>query len=250
MNDSGQPHPDPREEPAMPIDRDAVFELAELYAVCALSDDERAAFDARVSAGDPLYIEAFASVQPLMEQLFASFPSIEPDASLRGALEARLAAASTDDREVGPSADADTREQEERADAEPGEGVKVFRHDRIRWRPTGLPGVKGYTLYADRKANRRTLLLKMDPGSYIPDHDHAGIEEVMVLEGDLSIGPERLGPRDYFRAQPGARHGDPRTQHGCIALVFSTYSSITTKTKVGFAIQVLKDLIRGGKRAG
>lgn len=212
-------------------------ELAALYAAGAMSESEREHFEERVRSGDAAAAEALREVMPVMEAMAASIEPIEPGAEARRAIEARLAI----DVRGAAAVHAHTEEEQE--------GLFILRHGNLRWRPTGLPGVREHTLLADKKNNRRTTLLKMAPGSYIPDHDHAGIEEVLMLEGDLSIGEERLVARDYFRITPGARHGEPRTTNGCICLVFSSYSAITTRTKVGFALRVLRGLMQRGRKS-
>jgi anti-sigma factor ChrR (cupin superfamily) len=227
-NERNNPMPD---EPLTPQ------ETAALYAAGALDDAEVARFEALVAAGDPDHLRALAEVMPVIEALAASIRPVEPPAEARRALEARLGI-----DPVTQSAGAHHHDHDDRA-ADP---LVIVRRDQRDWRPTGLPGVRSKTLFADRASNRRTLLLNMAPGSRIPDHDHGGIEEVVVLEGDLSIGENKLKAGDYFRAQPGCRHGAPITEHGCIALVFSTYSSITTRTKIGFAIDTLRSLLRRG----
>jgi quercetin dioxygenase-like cupin family protein len=228
------PHGFHPEEP-----RSDAHEQAALYAAGALSETERERFEERVSRGDAEFVEALRVVAPAMEALAASCPPIEPGQRARSAIEARLG--------IEPRAAGASHHHEHAAEEQ--EGLFVLRYGNVRWWPTGLPGVKEHTLLADKKNNRRTTLLKMAPGSYIPDHDHAGIEEVLMIEGDLAIGDEKLGPRDYFRITPGARHGEPRTTNGCICLVFSSYSAITTRTKVGFAMRVLRDLFRRGRKS-
>ncbi|MDX2115630.1 MAG: cupin domain-containing protein [Planctomycetota bacterium] len=227
---------------------DDALHVAALYVAGALEQPERDDFEARLLAGDQDLRRALELLHPAQHALLTTAPEIEPPAHLRAALEARLS---------DPAAPAlahehhnhhDVHDHDDAGDAPP-QPVVVMRHQNIRWRPTGLPGVRGCTLLADRKANRRTILLNMAPGSHIPDHVHGGIEEVMVLEGDLSIGDINLNARDYFCARPGSRHGEPRTTGGCIALVFSSYSAITTKTKLAFAIDALRTMLRlRGKR--
>lgn len=216
-------------------------EAAALYAAGALDDRESRQFEALLLAGDPAHVEAMARVLPAIEMLAASVEPVEPPPEIRRALEARLGLVSD------PAATHEHHHHDhEDQDAGPSDPLVIIRRDQRDWRPTGLPGVRSKTLFADRASNRRTLLLKMEPGSRIPDHDHGGIEEVIVLEGDLNIGENRLKAGDYFRATPGCRHGAPISPSGCIALVFSTYSSITTRTKIGFAIDTLRNLLKGG----
>jgi quercetin dioxygenase-like cupin family protein len=236
---------------AAPLD---VRDMAALYAVGALTDAERDHFEALVRAGNPEAVGAAAESCRAMETLTASMPEVAPPPDAARVIRMRLGmweaaaadAVAADRHEHHHDHDADDHLHEHAARQE---ALVVARRGEIKWRPTGLPGVKGCTLYADKKNNRRTVLLNMAPGSYIPDHNHAGIEEVLILEGDLSVGPIPLKAGDYFRAQPETKHGVPRTEKGCIALVFSTYSSITTRTKMGFALEVLKDLLRRGKKS-
>jgi anti-sigma factor ChrR (cupin superfamily) len=117
-----------------------------------------------------------------------------------------------------------------------------------RWKSTGLRGVRFRTLHADRRANRRTIVLKMDPGSELPDHDHAGVEEVYMVSGDLAVGDTVLGPGDYFRAAAGAKHGIPRTTSGCVCIVISDYVPFPAVSWVGFAWTALRGLFRRSPR--
>lgn len=230
-------HDRPNQVPDAPL---TPQETAALYAAGALEDHEVARFEALIAAGDPDHIRALAEVLPVIEALTAAVQPVDPPAGARSAIEARLGLAGA------PGHDSAHHHHHDEHDARAGDPLVIVRRDQRDWRPTGLPGVRGKTLFADRASNRRTLLLNMAPGSRIPDHDHGGIEEVIVLEGDLTIGEHRLKAGDYFRAQPGCRHGAPITEQGCIALVFSTYSSITTRTKIGFAIDTLRSLLRRG----
>lgn len=247
--------PGGRDGPGGPLDP---REMAALFVAGALTDSELLEFERWLESGDQSLIEALAQVRAASEALVNSIANeAEAPESARRVLQMRLGMweAAGNVR----SAATDTAVQSRLTEHEAPEALHehahrvdplvVVRKNQIKWRPTGLPGVKGCTLYADKKNNRRTVLLNMAPGSYIPDHNHGGIEEVLVLEGDLNVGDVPLKAGDYFRAQPDTRHGTPVSPNGCIALVFSTYSAITTRTKVQFAFQVLKDLLRLGKRS-
>ena len=85
----------------------------------------------------------------------------------------------------------------------------------------------------------------MDPGTELPDHDHAGMEEVYVISGDLSIGNEGLGAGDYFRIGAGAEHGTPRTMGGCMCIIVSEYVPYTVKSLPRFVWTVIKSLFGG-----
>lgn len=241
---AGQPAPRPPERPDL-------AELAALYAAGAATEAERDLLESLVKSGDPDALHAMTEAGAAMDALVAIAPEIAPPENAERLLRMRLGLWEAQTTAPAPAHthhdhdhDEDAHEHARRADP-----LVVVRKNQIKWRPTGLPGVQGCTLYADKKNNRRTVLLNMAPGSYIPDHNHGGIEEVLVLEGDLNIGDVPLKAGDYFRAQPDTRHGAPVSPSGCIALVFSTYSAITTKTKMQFALQVLKDLLKGGRRS-
>jgi anti-sigma factor ChrR (cupin superfamily) len=62
-------------------------------------------------------------------------------------------------------------------------------------------------------------LLKLLPGGRLPEHDHAdGVEECMILEGQLRINGTPHGCGDYQIAYPGSIHYDVSSDEG--ALVF------------------------------
>lgn len=241
-------------EPHAPDD---VRELAALCALGAATPEEVEAFEAMVRAGVPEAVSAAAEASLATQALLGAVPEVAPPENAQRLIRMRLGFWEAQTAAVAAAADHDHDHDEDHAGgrehahehAHRADPLVVVRKNQIKWRPTGLPGVQGCTLYADKKNNRRTILLNMAPGSYIPDHNHAGIEEVLILEGDLNVGDVPLKAGDYFRAQPDTKHGSPVSPNGCIALVFSTYSSITTKTKMAFALEVLKDLLKGGRKS-
>jgi anti-sigma factor ChrR (cupin superfamily) len=226
-------------------DRERAAELADLYAVGALMPEEIAEFEARVASGDTVYVQELARVRPVLEAMCASARPIEPPARLRDAVMSRVTGG-----EQSRAHDYDhDHEDDEHVGGQETEPY-VLRFGELRFRPTGIPGVTAHTLLADKKNNRRTLILKMEPGSALPDHTHSGMEEVLVLEGDLSIAGRLLQARDYIRVAEGVRHGQPVSPSGCIALVFSTYGSLSPRTKLGMAWWSAKEWIRRGLRRG
>jgi anti-sigma factor ChrR (cupin superfamily) len=62
-------------------------------------------------------------------------------------------------------------------------------------------------------------LLRLLPGGHLPQHDHAdGLEECLVLEGQLRINGAAFGTGDYQIAHPGSVHFEVASDTG--ALVF------------------------------
>ena len=213
-------------------------ELADLYAAGALTPAEHVELERRLAAGDAELTRNLARVQPVLEALLDA-PEASVPRHLREGIEARIdTAASADAQEWAEQRG--SRSIAAHACGEPGErgGVSpgtsaallILRSSDARWTPTGIRGVRFRTLCADRRANRRTIVLHMDPGTSLPDHDHAGPEEVYVVSGDLSLGDELLGPGDYFRVPAGAEHGTPRTKNGCTCIIVSDYVPYTVRS--------------------
>lgn len=237
-------------------------ELADLYAIGALSHAEAAEFESRVKAGDVAYVRELSRVRPVMEALLGTFEPVEAPTEVRTRLERRVGEQVTagslrekweaEDEEARARADGRERVLEyaqssgsERSDERLAAGITVLRGNLDgggKWLPTGARGVKFRPLYADWRANRRTILLKMEPGAELPDHDHAGVEEVVMIQGDLTIGGTTLRAGDYIRNEPGAEHGVPRTEGGCVCIVISAYQPFPATSWLGMAWTVVKGL--------
>lgn len=214
-------------------------ELAELYAAGALTPAEAHDFESRVRSGEEAFVKALLEVKPAMERLLSIADPVAPPAAVRASLIARLNTPET-------SSDEDPFHHEddepEPVHAGGGAGITILHAATGRWKRTGLPGVHYRSLLTDRKANRRTFMLRMDPGAQLPDHSHAGIEEVIMLSGDLDIAGKTLHAHDYIRIQRGARHGVPRTTGGCTCIVISDYVPFPMTSMLGFVWSALRSL--------
>jgi putative transcriptional regulator len=209
-------------DPKSPNPRDPdPAELAELYAAGALEPHEAAEFERRIAAGDGAYVAALGWVLGAMETLLRA-GEVTPPARVRAVMAARVEAESAEAAAVWGGA-AHGHDEE----AAGVGGIVIARAATGRWRRTGLRGVRYQPLFADRRCNRRTLMLDMAPGTSLPDHGHAGDEEVIMISGDLSIAGTVLGPGDYIRIAAGAKHGVPRTVGGCVCVVVSGYVPFT-----------------------
>ena len=98
----------------------------------------------------------------------------------------------------------------EGVDGPPKEGGRL---DEGRWRDYA-PGV----LYK-RLWNRNTFLLRCEPGSMVPEHEHRSFEHTLVVSGDLVIEDEAYGPGDYLGTPAGGTHPQWTTKGGCVVLV-------------------------------
>jgi anti-sigma factor ChrR (cupin superfamily) len=81
----------------------------------------------------------------------------------------------------------------------------------LPWTAIRFPGCHVKTLLIDKQSGLATVLLKMDPGAGLPDHEHVLIEQTYMLEGRLvdQEGPDKgveAGPGDFIWRPAGSRH--------------------------------------------
>lgn len=74
------------------------------------------------------------------------------------------------------------------------------------WEDTRYPGVKAKTLLVDKASGLLTVLLKMDPGARLPDHEHTLIEQTFVIEGALVCGEGTCSAGNFVWRPAGSRH--------------------------------------------
>jgi len=87
------------------------------------------------------------------------------------------------------------------------------------WVPSPQAGVERVML--DRVGDEvavATSLVRYDPDSWFPAHEHAGGEEYLVLEGEFGDEHGRYPPGTYVRNPPGSRH-TPFSEPGCVIWV-------------------------------
>ena len=94
----------------------------------------------------------------------------------------------------------------------------VVKDGHEGWRELKIPGVSVKVLRRDAETGASTALVKLAPGAKFPAHNHPAGEEVLVLEGDVLIGPDRLSTGDYLYTPPDGKHA-ASSQGGCVFLV-------------------------------
>lgn len=87
------------------------------------------------------------------------------------------------------------------------------RQDQI-WQPYATDGVEITILCQDRPRRQITGILRADPQVHYPLHQHGGIEEILMVSGDLIVEEQVFGPGDYLRSPQGSAHA-PWTELGC-----------------------------------
>lgn len=98
----------------------------------------------------------------------------------------------------------------------------LVRSNELDWKPLNEEGVTGVfvkSLLYDTDAKRSsTILLKFEPGSTYPLHNHPGGEEIFVLQGDIKLGKDELVTGDFLFTAVNNKHR-VSTKNGCIVLV-------------------------------
>jgi anti-sigma factor ChrR (cupin superfamily) len=88
---------------------------------------------------------------------------------------------------------------------------KVVLAKDLPWQKMRFPGCAMKTLLFDPKSGLATMLMKMDPGAVLPDHEHVLIEQTYVLEGSLvdKEGPDagiEVTAGNFVWRPAGSRH--------------------------------------------
>lgn len=190
---------------------------AALHALGALPATEAAAFEERLRSGQPRASAEYHSFRLVADRLVEAAPPVAPPAGLKARLMARVAA-------DGPAPHPEAVQVWRRwTSPTAGDGVFTLRADETGWETTDIEGIEVRNLFADRERKCVTMLVRMAPGTAYPTHRHAGVEECLVLEGDLRVPPGRhLHAGDYQRAAGDSLHGIQSTDAGCLLFIISS----------------------------
>jgi anti-sigma factor ChrR (cupin superfamily) len=72
--------------------------------------------------------------------------------------------------------------------------------EALPWQATRYPGIEIKTLLFDRASGLASSLMRMAPGSMLPDHEHVQIEQTWVIEGHLV---DKAGPDEGIECKAG-----------------------------------------------
>lgn len=161
---------------AEPFETRRDLDVAE-YALGSLPADARAAFEARLALEPELQAQLDAwrlRLAPLAAGTAPETPSTE--------LWSRIAAT-----------------------VETMAPFPTIRAEEGDWLPL-VPGVARKVLHVDEARGFHSFLLRFEPGSVLPAHDHAEDEECMMISGEVVIAGLRLAAGDYQLAPKGRRH--------------------------------------------
>ncbi|HEV2706768.1 MAG TPA: cupin domain-containing protein, partial [Pyrinomonadaceae bacterium] len=150
------------------------------------------------------------------EALALGAPDVEPPTGAR----ARLMTLVADEAGEVDEGDAHTQSTPQTV----AQSLLIVRANEGKWIRTPDPGIFVKLLYVDKERDTVTTLVRMEPGSRIPPHRHLGVEQCLVLEGDVSSAGHTLGAGDFNCALPGSIHNDLTSEGGALLLLVSPES--------------------------
>jgi anti-sigma factor ChrR (cupin superfamily) len=104
-------------------------------------------------------------------------------------------------------------------------GRRVFRTGSASFLPYDMEGpvqpeMEWLPISYDTASGEGCYMMRMQPGAGTIAHDHLGMEEFLILEGDLVDNDGTVfGPGDFVSYAPGTHHNS-RTEQGCVIAVF------------------------------
>jgi anti-sigma factor ChrR (cupin superfamily) len=114
--------------------------------------------------------------------------------------------------------------------------------EALPWVELPFKGVTGKILLMDEKRGVLTALVKMEPGSEIPFHEHTGIEQTLMLEGSLADQDGECKAGQYVWRPAGNRHV-ARSPKGALMLVM--FESPNTYLAGELKGMTMEELMRG-----
>ena len=102
---------------------------------------------------------------------------------------------------------------------------KVVRTKDMPWQKMRFPGCEMKTLLFDLTSGLATMLMRMEPGAVLPDHEHVLIEQTYVLEGSLvdKEGPDagtEVKAGEFVWRPAGSRHSAWAPKGGTFIAIF------------------------------
>jgi anti-sigma factor ChrR (cupin superfamily) len=182
-------------------------ELAALHALGALSHHEARAFEEHLAEGCEVCSNEFASFGRTVGELALSVPEAEPSDEVRERLVARVSEL--------PSSRAVNAMSAVSSD----QFVSIHAGDG-EWHEV-QDGILLKTLYVDCASGITTSLVRMTAGTALPAHQHLGVEQFYIIEGDCIVAGQTLGPGDYHRASTGSTHDTTYTVDGTLFLLIA-----------------------------
>lgn len=187
-------------------DIDEMREMAALYALSALSQREANAFEAHIAEGCEFCRAELDAFEQTASLIALEVEELTPSPRVRENLLATIADS------PGPAV------PKPGADPLIAKAFESVRTSEGEWQKAD-EGIFIKPLYFDAASGIATTLVRMMPGTALPAHQHNGVEQFFILEGDCSVRGEVLGPGDYHRAAAGTIHETTFTVRGTTFLL-------------------------------
>jgi anti-sigma factor ChrR (cupin superfamily) len=191
---------------------DDIVERTALYALGALTQIEARAFEDHLAEGCEICQSELNQYQIAVESLGTAATDEEPPAAVRERLLASLGGTATP---VGLEVEQEAAKVPALANLQPFVSVRADEDGWQQWDE----GILFKPLFIDETSGQMTSLVRMQPGTALPPHQHLGVEQFLILEGDCNVHGERLGPGDYHRALGGSIHETTYTDTGTTFLL-------------------------------
>lgn len=174
-------------------------ELAQLHAIGALPPAEAIAFEAHLETCAECRRE-LDSVAPVLDAL-VDWPTdvLRPPAPLWDRVAERIAS------ETGAA----PQPRAPRQWTEPA------------WKAVA-PGIACKLLATDAERRRVSMLVRLDPRTDYPPHQHAGTEELHLLDGVLLVNDLTMYPGDYIRSELGTADARVYSETGCTCVLVTS----------------------------
>ena len=177
---------------------------AALYALGALSQTEAQVFEDELALAADAARAEVAEFDAVVSHLGLSAPEATPSAQVRDQLLARITREPHTTKSV--SSPRPTH-------------LDVFSHEG-KWTKL-FEGAYSKVLFVEPTNGYVTSLLKLEPGTRLPNHKHKGNEQCMIMAGEFRMNDKVYGPGDFTVALHGTAHLDVYTETGATVLLFS-----------------------------
>jgi len=175
------------------------LDLVFLFVLQALPPREMASVEAQISSCEDCRQE-IETLRPIVRSFVGwSTDMLRPAESLWGRLANRIASEAATQPFVPPLEAAAKPEWEEAA---PGIHVKILA------RSTEIDSV--------------SMLVRLDPGTDYPSHQHAGTEELHLLHGVLKVDDRTLYPGDFIHSEAGSVDHRVWSETGCTCFLMTS----------------------------
>lgn len=189
---------------------DEIVERAALYALGALTQIEAQAFEDHLAEGCAVCRSEVQEYHLAVEGLALATSDAEPSPAVRSRLLASLEGDANDG-----GAEVESATVPVAADLQPFVSLLAGENGWREW----SEGIMYKPLYVDEASGLMTSIVRMSPGTGLPRHQHLGVEQFLILEGDCNVHGEQLGPGDYHRALGGTIHDTTYTEYGTTFLL-------------------------------